>query len=663
MIGWTLWFGGILLRALPVFASTPDHVQMASQAVREHRQHQTIHYFSQRIDDQTAPRSHRAAAFAGRCAAHYKQSLATRDRVRARLALEDCHAALNLQSDYQRAYRLRGTTHLTLGQLEQALADLNVAVALDPKDYLSLQNRGLTHTNLNRWDEALNDFNAAIEIRPAHPWSYYGRGQLWFMKRRHQQAVADFSTFMTLKEGHDPVYVHRGKSWMLAARYTEAKRDFNVVLARQPDHHDARAYLGLTLFLQGEYAQAEQALRTAIQHAPHNMENRVWLFLALAWQRQPGDEAFAGDVAPRDPGRWPGVLSALLLDQIHPDEALDVVRQTSDPEQRRQQENFVLFLLGEQALLHNLPDEAMHWLQQIRAGRRGTPTVLHAAQRELRKLLGGRAKAASVPPFGAVATTQRLSPKTQPVAKPAGNLPELPKEPAHNPLLAALIAAPSSFEPTQNPASTVPAPTRRIERHPGATPSAFATHREEKARIVERTTATRESESKPEPLSPMRVVSLGRDKTDVIEPDSIDGDARFVPKHPQEAPEPAVAPVTSPEPNHAADAAIAARFGLTREAISEINLMASRKAWRRTHAKGQFAFQIGAFRDSTHADRALADASRLKLPVYIQEVSIDRSLHIRVWVGPFRTSKQAHAARQNMLATSDNTPRPVIQFK
>lgn len=79
------------------------------------------------------------------------------------------------------------------------------------------------------------------------------------------------------------------------------------------------------------------------------------------------------------------------------------------------------------------------------------------------------------------------------------------------------------------------------------------------------------------------------------------------------------------------------------------------------HVKGKFAFKVESFRNSANADRALGQATRLNLRVYVETVLVDQTPRIRVWVGPFDSLAEAEQAHKKMEAAGYK-PAPPRQF-
>ena len=598
---WLLWVVGVLLcHAFPVYASHPAHLSAGAQAMKEEDQGRAMAFFSRVIDAPDTSRAERLDAFTGRCASRYKQSFVRAETAWVQQAIDDCSQAIALRSDHQRAYRLRGAALLTLGRLDQALSDLDIAVLLDPNDYLSMKNRGLVKANQNRLDAAIVDFDAAIRLNPTHPWSYDNRGQLHAALSRHNKAVADFDLFIRLKKDYAPVYVHRGKSLMLTEQYPQAVADFQEALRLNPAHDSARTSRGITLFFMGKYGEAAQDLRASLQKSPHSIEGRVWLFLNLARQKKSGREAFSGAFERLPPDQWPGVVPALLLGRISDDAALDVVQNVKDEEMRRKQTSLILFLLGERALLHNRPNDAKHWFQQIRMEQHHIPTILHAAHHELRKLYEQQAKGVS------------------PLSSGTGG----------GAALSSGTGGGVAVSSDTGGGAAVSSDTGGGAAVSSGTGGGAAVSSDKKAAAVT---------SEP-PLPASAPVSV-----------------LVIPKPP-----PLLASASHSRTLSAS--AVDSTLGLTAETKAEIDMLVARRVTRNPHTKGEFAFKLGSFRYSANADRALADATRMKFRVYIQAVPVGQERHIRVWVGPFKTHAAAEKARRRLALVPGYKPDPVRRF-
>ncbi len=373
--------------AVPARADVDDVLRRGARALKDQNLDRAIKAFTRVLSDLDASRDQKVTAYSGRCAANYRISLDRRDRRLTRQAIGDCDKAIELKSNHQYSFRLRGTAHLTLGEPGKALDDLNVAAALDPEDHLTLQNRGLANAKLGNTEAAIADFNIAIRLKPNHPWSFYNRGRLQAARGDHERAVEDFTTFLRHKTRYDPAYLHRGRNRMMLGRYQRAVADFHEALRLKPEENPAsHAYRGVSLYMLERYPEAERDFRAVMKHWPGNMENRMWLFLTLERLGKPGRKAFAGLKKDVDSKHWPGVMIAFLQGRTTVKQTLTTIRGTDQTDERRDRESLLLFFLGEKALMNDQDPEARQWFARVADAPGDKPAIFHAVRHQIQRI-------------------------------------------------------------------------------------------------------------------------------------------------------------------------------------------------------------------------------------------------------------------------------------
>jgi tetratricopeptide (TPR) repeat protein len=77
-------------------------------------------------------------------------------------------------------------------EFRQALEHCNRALQDNPGDHSTLLNRGSAHLTLGNLDEALSDFDRAIEMKPEDPRNYFNRALVHGAKKDHRRAIADY---------------------------------------------------------------------------------------------------------------------------------------------------------------------------------------------------------------------------------------------------------------------------------------------------------------------------------------------------------------------------------------------------------------------------------------------------------------------------------------
>jgi Flp pilus assembly protein TadD len=75
----------------------------------------------------------------------------------------------------------------------QALEHCNRALQDNPGDHSTLLNRGSAHLTLGNLDEALSDFDRAIEMKPEDPRNYFNRALVHGAKKDHRRAIVDYN--------------------------------------------------------------------------------------------------------------------------------------------------------------------------------------------------------------------------------------------------------------------------------------------------------------------------------------------------------------------------------------------------------------------------------------------------------------------------------------
>lgn len=74
------------------------------------------------------------------------------------------------------AYFHRGTVHMRLGHLDEALADFSKTLRLDPHNAFALLDRGNVRQGKDDTQGAIDDYTKAIEIDPELAWAWGNRG-------------------------------------------------------------------------------------------------------------------------------------------------------------------------------------------------------------------------------------------------------------------------------------------------------------------------------------------------------------------------------------------------------------------------------------------------------------------------------------------------------
>ncbi len=367
--------------------SVEQTLKEGSDALRRNALTEADQFFTTASTATKANRIQRATAFAGRCAVRYKISLSNKEPAMLPQAITDCDRALELKSDMQQAYRIRGIALLSAGHPERAAEDLNIAVALNPEDFLAFQNRALALAKLGRAKEAMAELDAAIRLKPEHPWSYYNRGRMHLTQGDYTQAIDDFIAFIRFKRNHEEVYRLRGQSRLMIGLPQQAVGDFYESLRLHPNNNPNAYFLrGQAFFLLDRFIEAEQDLTTANQLQPNNIENRLWLYIVRARLGKPDPTILTKPTIQLNSNSWPDALIDIFLDKAPPETGLTAARQIDDPIEQQLRENLTLLLLGHWAQSKNQPTQATQWLSAIKKGEEKERPYYRTAQQEIRHI-------------------------------------------------------------------------------------------------------------------------------------------------------------------------------------------------------------------------------------------------------------------------------------
>jgi tetratricopeptide (TPR) repeat protein len=175
------------------------------------------------------------------------------------------------KSDANLLYLL-GTAHAQIGQLEQAIKQLNRSVVLDPKNAAAHKNLGVALHILKRSDAALASFDRAIALKPDDAEAYANRGQALRSLARLDDALASFDREIELSPGSAAAHNDRATVLSELGRFDEALASSDRAIALNPDYAEAYSNRGKALKDLGRLEEALASYERAIELNPHLAE-------------------------------------------------------------------------------------------------------------------------------------------------------------------------------------------------------------------------------------------------------------------------------------------------------------------------------------------------------------------------------------------------------
>jgi tetratricopeptide (TPR) repeat protein len=236
----------------------------------------------------------------------------------------------------------RARVYLSLGRLEEALADYAVVIHEDPNHAEHYLERGNILRRLDRFDEAFADYERAMALSPPFPEIYYNRGDLKVTTDDPTGAIDDFGYVLELDPEFVDAYVNRAGLSLDAGDLDAAESDAVAGLQLDPDNPYLHAVAGHVAAGRGEREEARAAFDRALGADPDLIAalsgraaaafERGDLDAALtdltgAVDRQPDDAALRYNraFAYRSAGRWVEALADLEVAAALAPDDLDIL--------------------------------------------------------------------------------------------------------------------------------------------------------------------------------------------------------------------------------------------------------------------------------------------------------------------------------------------------
>jgi len=122
-----------------------------------------------------------------------------------RRALEHCDRALDDNPSDHSTLLNRGSAHLALGNLEEALSDFERAIKIKQEDARNYFNRALVYAAKKDHRRAIADYNEAIRIMPSLAIAYNNRAAQLETMGEVEQAITDYRQALRLAPSLAPV--------------------------------------------------------------------------------------------------------------------------------------------------------------------------------------------------------------------------------------------------------------------------------------------------------------------------------------------------------------------------------------------------------------------------------------------------------------------------
>lgn len=177
---------------------------------------------------------------------------------------------------------------VSLGRLEEALADYTAVIEADPNYAEYYLDRGNIYRKLGRDKEAMADYETAIRLSPPFPEVYYNRADMLLESGDLEAGLAGLDYVLRLDPGYVDAYVNRAGVRLASGDAAGARADVDAGLVLDPGNPHLTCVLGQLHADAGQTAQARAAYDQAIGRDPG---------LPAAWAGRAALSHASGDTA------------------------------------------------------------------------------------------------------------------------------------------------------------------------------------------------------------------------------------------------------------------------------------------------------------------------------------------------------------------------------
>lgn len=133
------------------------------------------------------------------------------------------------------AYRLRSRLDLNLGDMKNAMADIELCLKLDPKDADAMGQKAMLLTVQEKYKEAVPVYDAAIAADKDGKWMYINRGSTLQKLGEWERSLADFNTVINSGSSRfaDMATALKVQSLFELSRYPECLEACDVALTKE----------------------------------------------------------------------------------------------------------------------------------------------------------------------------------------------------------------------------------------------------------------------------------------------------------------------------------------------------------------------------------------------------------------------------------------------
>lgn len=204
-------------------------------------------------------------------------------------ALADFDRVLEDHPDFPDVRNKAGLCHAMLGELDEALEQLDTAVEVAP-DYAEAHlNRAIVLNSLGRFAEAKKAFSRAGDLdRRDHgrilsdvgnriAVTHATLGELYMTAEHFEEAIREFQHALDVRPGFLDIRTKLAESLIELERLDQAREELEGILNQNPDFTGARLRLGVVLKRQGDASGAVREWERCLEKDGRDRRARAYL--------------------------------------------------------------------------------------------------------------------------------------------------------------------------------------------------------------------------------------------------------------------------------------------------------------------------------------------------------------------------------------------------
>jgi tetratricopeptide (TPR) repeat protein len=204
----------------------------------------------------------------------YQRGMALRYQGQNQRAIDDYTRALQYRDDAQAFWR-RADAYQALGQIDQAIRDLDRAVALGGDNGNYVAERGLAYIKKGQFDRAIADFDKKISLQPQDAVAFNGRGVAYLAKGDVDHALENFDKAVAISGNIAEFHDGRGLALVKKGDVAGAVAEFTKAIdgaryEKKPELADYYVHRAEALAGTGEWLKALEDDQSALTLNPYH---------------------------------------------------------------------------------------------------------------------------------------------------------------------------------------------------------------------------------------------------------------------------------------------------------------------------------------------------------------------------------------------------------